>query len=115
MMDTGDLYSQAYRQRRDRPCARTSGGRQRREIDWRGVDPAALPDGSLVRAALEDGRPDIAAWIASQFPGGGRAYVHSDTTHRGLLYTEEARKAVASGEMSAREAEVLFGVCRDRL
>jgi len=84
-------------------------------IDWRSVDPAALPEGSAVRRALEDGRPDVAAWLAETFPDGARLYVHSETTHRAGVFTEAAREAVEAGVVSAREAERVFGVPRGRL
>lgn len=81
-------------------------------IRWDRVEPESLPDGSLVRAALEDGRADVAAWLAEN--ARGTAYFHTEATYRTMVYEREAREAVENG-MSAREAERRYGVCRDRL
>lgn len=102
MSDTGDLYAAAFRRRRA-PLS----------IDWRRINPVDLPDGSPIRKALEDGRPDVAAWLAANAPG--RVYVQTETTLRRLALEDEAREAVASGVMSAREAERVYGVNRGRL
>lgn len=82
-------------------------------FDFGAIDPALLPDGSPIRRALEDGRPDVAAWLAVNAPG--RVYVQSETTLRRMALEDEAREAVAAGAMSAREAERVYGVSRARL
>ena len=103
-MTDEDRYAQAFVGARDEPVP----------IPWTEVDPACLPDGSLVRAAIEDGRPDVAEWIAAQFPTGGRAYVHSETSHRSFVFRSAARRAVSRG-MSVREAARRFGLDRGAL
>ena len=79
------------------------------------MDPTAFPEGSPVRRALEEGRPDVAEWIARAYPAGGQFYVHSEGTHRACAFGERAREAVRAGEVSAREAERRFGVPRASL
>ena len=81
-------------------------------IDWRHVRPELLPEGSAVRDALEDGRPEIAEWLANTYPGGARLYVHSDGAHRRFVFGERVRRAVAFGLWSASRAARRFGLNR---
>ena len=84
-------------------------------IRWQSVDPAALPEGSPVRRALEEGRADVAAWLAETYPEGARLYVHSEATHRRAAFGGEAAEAVRSGSLSARAASRRYGVPRGAL
>ena len=79
------------------------------------IDPSSLPEGSPIRKALEDGRPDVAAWLAKTYPSGGQLYLHSEVTHRRCVFEDEARTAVEAGEVSARAAARRYGVPRGRL
>ena len=90
-------------------------GVRRARIDWRRVCPTALPPTSPVRRALEDGRPDVAAWLAETYPEGATLYVHSETTHRRAVFGNEAAEAVRSGALSARAASRRYGVPRGAL
>ena len=102
-MTDEDRYAQTFVGVQDEPVP----------IPWAEVDPACLPDGSLVRAALEEGRTDVAAWLASK--ARGAAYLHGDATYRRLALEDRARQAVRSGSLSARRAEQRYGVDRRRL
>ena len=84
-------------------------------INWERVHPSTLPEGSPVRKALEDGRPDVAEWLATTYRGGENIYVASEKTHRRLVFGELARGLVRVGAITAREAERRFGVPRGRL
>ena len=67
-----------------------------------------------VRLALEQGRPSVAAWLVENL-GGSRVYVQSEAYHRTVIFEDAARRAVARGDMSAREAGRVYGVDRQRL
>ena len=88
---------------------------KRLAINWRTVRPEALPEGSAVRQALEDGRPDVAAWLAETYPAGGPVYIHSDATHRRLIWGERVRAFVREGFWTASWAARRFGLNRNWL
>lgn len=80
-------------------------------IDWSTVDPAALPEASPIRRALEDGRPDVAAWLSETYPDGAALYVQREGTVRRWVLRDVAFRLLASGA-SRRSVARRLGVAR---